>query len=667
MILRSVTISNFRCFHDEVTFSFEMPEPSRNIYLIGGKNGRGKTSLQRALYVCLFGVEGKSPRIWEEINWANREAGKWDVTFQVEFMDDGKNLFRLARSYVPQTYSKESPPFEMRLSLDINGNDVEEDNDDIQDRIEQFFPRDVAQFFLFDGEEIKSLAETTERGNAGQIKTSMEHLLGLRFFKILQDDLQSVHSRLARDVDAAKQSDVKQLRADIDRIDEAIEAEKQRRQELLDERKRQEQRLNRTEINFAELDEASTRYQKLHNQRLHLGNRQREIEKLVSRNISETLAHTLVADSIHQIIACASQEVDRKVELHSRDQIAERLELLLEEMRAGGYACLCGKALPEQRYWEIKDRLRTALLGEEEQSEADASTLFDLKIADLSMLQAHLDRSHQRASLTDLCGQMRQVLEEIDGCDRALRAVADIEDHARELEDLRRVRDEANIELGRIKNELSATSQRLAELPKQRAVKTDELSRKTELLLRSQRALAMSKMIGQTSLLLEELSQEARQDKLAALQENVTAIFQRLWSKGDLLDRVEFDPDTYATSLFLREGKQIVKRDLSAGEKELFALSLLGGLAKCADRKLPVVIDTPLSRLDSDHRGNIIQQYYPYAGEQIFLLSTDTEIDPRLFDALKPHIRQTFTLQHDAKARSTTVSNGYFLMDREGR
>ncbi|HZP84895.1 MAG TPA: DNA sulfur modification protein DndD, partial [Chthonomonadaceae bacterium] len=603
---------------------------------------------------------------WENINFANREAGKWDVTFQLEFVDADQNLLRLTRAYVPQTYSRESPPFEMSLRLNINGNNVEEDNENIQDRIEQLFPRDVAQFFLFDGEEIKSLAETTDRGNAEQIKTSMEHLLGLRFFKILQDDLQVVRSRIARNENAARQSDVDQLRADMTRIDEEIEQQKRRKQELLDERKRQEQRLKRAEDNFAELNEASTRYQKLRSQRLQLENRQRETEKQISQNINETLAYALVADSIQQIIACASQEVDRKVELHSRDQIAERLEQLLKEMRAE-YACLCGRALSEPRYWEIEDRLRTALLGDDEQSETVAPTLFDLKIADLSILQAQLDRSRLRATLDDLCLQMQQILEEIDGCDRDLRAVADIEDRAKELEGLRKVRDEANIELGRIKNELSTISQRLTDLPKQRDAKTDELSRKTELLLRSQRAVAMAKMIGQTNQLLEELSQEARQDKLAALQKHVTAIFRRLWSKGDLLDRVEFDPDTYATSIILTDGSQIIKRDLAAGEKELFALSLLGGLAKCADRKLPVVIDTPLSRLDSEHRGNIIHQYYPDAGEQIFLLSTDTEITPNLFAELKPHIRQTFTLQHDAAARSTTVSRGYFMMDSEGR
>ena len=56
-------------------------------------------------------------------------------------------------------------------------------------------------------------------------------------------------------------------------------------------------------------------------------------------------------------------------------------------------------------------------------------------------------------------------------------------------------------------------------------------------------------------------------------------------------------------------------------------ISLLWALAICSKRKLPVIIDTPLSRLDSNHRTTLVQTYFPNASEQTIILSTDTEID----------------------------------------
>ena len=65
---------------------------------------------------------------------------------------------------------------------------------------------------------------------------------------------------------------------------------------------------------------------------------------------------------------------------------------------------------------------------------------------------------------------------------------------------------------------------------------------------------------------------------------------------------------------------------MSAGEKQLLAISLLWGLARVSEKHLPVAIDTPLARLDSSHRQNLIERYFPTASHQVILLSTDTEI-----------------------------------------
>ena len=89
-------------------------------------------------------------------------------------------------------------------------------------------------------------------------------------------------------------------------------------------------------------------------------------------------------------------------------------------------------------------------------------------------------------------------------------------------------------------------------------------------------------------------------------------------------------------------------------------ISLLWALALCSKKKLPVIIDTPLSRLDSAHREALIKTYFPQAGEQTIILSTDSEIDFDYHEMMKENIGDEFTLIYDDISKATTIQRGYF-------
>jgi DNA sulfur modification protein DndD len=107
------------------------------------------------------------------------------------------------------------------------------------------------------------------------------------------------------------------------------------------------------------------------------------------------------------------------------------------------------------------------------------------------------------------------------------------------------------------------------------------------------------------------------------------------------------------------------KAELSSGEKQIYAIAMLWGLARTSGRPLPVIIDTPLGRLDSEHRANLCQNYFPNASHQVILLSTDTEVDRPLFDNLRDHISHAYSLNYDPADACTRVTEGYFWKDRE--
>ena len=84
-------------------------------------------------------------------------------------------------------------------------------------------------------------------------------------------------------------------------------------------------------------------------------------------------------------------------------------------------------------------------------------------------------------------------------------------------------------------------------------------------------------------------------------------------------------------------------------------------LAICSKKKLPVIIDTPLSRLDSLHRTSLITTYFPNAGEQTIILSTDSEIDENYYQLMKENIGDEFTLKYNEKTKSTSIERGYLI------
>jgi DNA sulfur modification protein DndD len=130
--------------------------------------------------------------------------------------------------------------------------------------------------------------------------------------------------------------------------------------------------------------------------------------------------------------------------------------------------------------------------------------------------------------------------------------------------------------------------------------------------------------------------------------------------KQTLVERVGIEPVTFALTLYDPAGQALPRERLSEGEKQLFAVSILWGLARAAARPLPAVIDTPMARLDAVHRQNLVERYFPNASHQVVVFSTDTEVDRSFYEALKPHLARSYHLNYDEQAKQTVAEEGYF-------
>jgi DNA sulfur modification protein DndD len=164
-----------------------------------------------------------------------------------------------------------------------------------------------------------------------------------------------------------------------------------------------------------------------------------------------------------------------------------------------------------------------------------------------------------------------------------------------------------------------------------------------------------------TNRVLESLP--ALADRLQASKEErfgkyLSAALNELWNKTNRLTGVEVSFSARRIALIDAFG-EISKPDLSSGEKQLFAIAFIYSLAKLSGRLMPFVIDTPLGRLDQQHRRRFIAEFLPNASHQIILLSTDTEIVGQLYERVRPlvaHHHELADYNDGATSRVTMVS-----------
>jgi len=167
--------------------------------------------------------------------------------------------------------------------------------------------------------------------------------------------------------------------------------------------------------------------------------------------------------------------------------------------------------------------------------------------------------------------------------------------------------------------------------------------------------------IDKTQEILKDYRVKILERKCEILEERILSNFKLICSKGKLTSRITIDPNTFQIVLYDTNNNLWKKNFLSEGEKQLFAISILWALVQLTERNYPFIIDTPLGRLDKEHRDGLVSEFFGKATEQMIILSTNEEIDNLLYKKLKKHIAQSYLLRYDEKLMESTVSvNQYF-------
>lgn len=658
MIFLELVLQNFGPYlgRQAIDLRPQVDETSRPIILFGGMNGGGKTTLMDAIRLALYGHRAQcSTRgnlsygefLTQSVSRQTRPYEEACIELAFEHIVDNLSVeFRIKRTWTRNP----------KGGKDILGVLVDNWPDTAlaktwDERIEDFFPLGISNLFLFDGEQVKELAELETPPPV--VVEAIQSLLGLELAERLSVDLDILVNRKRKAIaDAQSLANLEEIEQKLEQQKDEYEAAKQELGSLQNKLTRaQEQQRQASEKFLFEGGKIAGERSQLEKQLRDVG----EAADLGRNRMSELAADALPLALISPLLAQAKTQGEKE----ARQQQALIARQLLKE-RDSRFLDYIDKLalLPEQL-----DKIKLFLEQENRQIDREADGDESWLLADTETLNQLANiLSHYLSSQIKLAREqllnLNNLEEEITATERQLAVAASPETYEK-LESAVR-ESQANLttagtvyETGKRRCEelgqtIEKTKKELAQYSEQ------NIDRKNE-----QHIITASAKVQAT---LKVFREKLTLRKLNQLESQVTECFLYLLHKSELVHRVAIATNTFSISLYDTQGQLVPKHRLSAGEKQLLAIAFLWGLARVSGRNLPVAIDTPLGRLDSSHRQNLVERYFPAASHQVILLSTDTEIGKVEVERLRQQsaIASEYLLKYNSDEQQTVVQEGYF-------
>ena len=664
MKLTRLILHNYSIFEGTCEFLLETRTSGRNVVIIGGKNGAGKTSILEAIRLCLYGALGIEMKPGREYKGflqsrINRNSLKVSATVksyvELQFVHAEKS--KASSITVRRSWSSGSD--DDSLYLEVDGKELDLERDYWPDYLKQLIPPGVAQFFIFDGEKIQEIAE--EEQSDETIVSGIKSLLGLDAFEALRSDLEHYgRQRLRAEATQATQADYK-------KVDAELEAAKQNLSLAESDLAEVETEIRTFEAQKSDLEkkinkDLGAKFQerpKLQRERDSVEEQLKEVQDKFLAMCGELLPFAMLSDLGIRLELRLDRERKTTNWNAAKEATYPQAKKLAENLFGKDAAAPSPQLTDAQR-----DFLTARLLQLWESlfvpppSDILSETVHDLPVSTESGIRKVLldSRGPVASEIRGLLDRRERLSNRLRTLDLELNRVPSgdpDEDLFREIANVNQTigrmkerRAELEEKIEKYRNDVKDSERRIADIAN--LVEVAEAARKQLELCRKIR------------LVIEDYLVQATRKRVATLEKNVEEMIRKLVRKDDLVTRLEISPRDFSVTLFGRDGAKLKKGDLSAGEKEIYAICLLWGLARTSGRELPIIIDTPLSRLDSDHRRSIVEKYYPTAGSQVIILSTDTEVDKQYYQLLIPRVEKAYLLDYDLVLGRTKIVPGYF-------
>ena len=668
MLLTKIILNDFGVYRGRNEFDLKTTK-EKPIILIGGTNGAGKTTLFESVMLCLYGQNSFDTKISQKqyhnkilssihrILGTKKAADSASLSVEFQYAHAGKILeykvFRMWQNNdgsVDETLTIEKRVFgdESFVKLDS----LEES--EWQTFIDQLLPKGITKLFFFDGEKIQNIADS---GNEDKfVRSSFDTLLGLDLVKQLIDD---IGISVLRNTDGETKKILEEIELktkEKQSHEKVLEQLQDKQSNLKVDKSNLEQQLAVQEEQFKKLGgNFSDRRDSLTIDKVKFESKLENIEKEIREMCSDILPFSLIPNQLEELKNEISLDQQKIKSSHEKDILNKNFKELEKKIKSSSFLSKCDSKIKNTLTAEIKK-----LFAEKLDSILESEKLsYNFSEQDMDKITHLIDTVN-------------------NGAEKRLEALAKSHNvliGSLTLNQVSLTSAPSDDQIGPIFSKLTKTSHELGELQNElENLENLELQEKTIIsLLNSQIRMNLSKrkidkkrlagleMGPKVQDVLEDYSNILRNKKLELLERYILEGLTMLLHKTNFIEKIQINKETFEIKLFKGNDDEITKDMLSKGELQMYSTSIVRALAKTSGRPLPFMIDTPLARLDEDHRKSLVRDFYPVASHQTIILSTDSEINYEHYKELAPYITKSYVIAYDSDNGKTVLHEKYFF------
>ncbi len=668
MQLRAVKLINWRSYQN-ASFEFPMPKKGRNVTLIRAPNEYGKTSFFEAVVLGMFGREGLLlvPRARvaktgerderQKVTYSHflegtlhKRAIQKSCSVTLEFEDDDGVPIELTRKWHfnqngrHKLYEDELLIFEDTGRRPVSPPVTETDQDAwFRDFIARtFIPHNVAEFFLFDGEQVQRYAK---HGMTKQIRQGIEGLLGLQVLKSLKESLQQYAHNIRSNSTSTSDKTVKEVEADISRLENEINQQ----QTIIDQAENLLPGLQKEsddivmqlgrggEVTAAMVAELATEEQRFRSEAERCTE---QLMKLLSGDISLALAGSALRN---ETIARMRSEDIREQWESGLNQGSANLERYLRDL--SGRLQKLEPPVTGDMQKEVVQAAQDAwrALWHPPPTECAEEYLHSgLTSSSRSQAIEHLEKVGS-LSVEKLTSLESNRSDAIDTAEKKKRERLTTEQKAPETEQLSRRLEELIEEITAFKSERDSAQRSVDSMEGELAGKRQEFGRYVESQGRSEPELKRAAQADAIAKLIDDILSDAVPTQVNSVAKAMTKAWKKMAQSSEHVDRIEITPQCEIKVLNKR-GENLHEIEQSAGASQIFTQALIWAITHVSGQNFPFIVDTPLARLSRQHRLGVLNTFLDRKG-QVILLSTDEEVIDDKLDAIRNRIAVAYQLR----------------------
>ncbi len=642
MKLERLTLENFRQYYGRQRLTFSR-DSQRNVTVIHGVNGAGKTSLFMALNWCLYGegVPNAEKLISKEAVSQTREGDTVRTLVELTFSHGGERFLVSRRLTGTKRHNgsvnlHNEDGFTMTRTR-YNG-EAERVNNPLG-TINAVLPSNVRTYFLFDGEKIDNFAKPEA---SDEVRYAIYNVLKLEVLTRGRRHLQDAANEYRRELKSISKGELREL---IEREEEARskkEEESARKEELGREIEAARRNILEIDQRLREIQDAQALQQQRDRLEHDLKQRRAEMESLVEG------IRTLATGGF---VMVAQPAIDRALAvLHNkreRGEIPSNIRQQFVQDLIDRTECICGRHFESgsAEHRKLLELMNSSLPDTLEDDIIDTSATLGSFADRARTLTDDLDsRMKRRTELRDI---IQALEEELDDVGRQLKG-----SHQEEISRLESKRQEFEADVESYRAETVRLEVSIEDLGREidQLEKQIDRARKDE---RRERLLNRKVMLAQRSAdAIDRVYQSFADDMRRRIEAKTEEIFKLLIWKDSYFQDISLGPD-YSLEVIDRYGLP-ARPDLSAGERQVLSLSFITSMSRVSEEEAPLIMDTPFGRLSSHHRNSIAKRL-PELADQLVLFVTDEELRDQARRNLEPHIGTEYRLEFDRMTGCTEI------------